>query len=219
MSVLKMFEYLQETPERWDEFVTATSEIRKINKEWWGKLIAEIPKQWRALNIEKWNGAEAKFDSKNNEIWFYLGEDHNTMRIRLEFNFKHYDKGGLSVEEGDSISNKKLREWEKNNPEKIKKINQLLGIEGGLFVPDYEEPNISFNDNGTIKTDIDELAWYAGNRTDEFAKQLIERVVQLQTPEMTAIFEEINKECVEENKERTENNDFDGIVWRKIPKF
>ncbi|MFH6992416.1 hypothetical protein [Flavobacterium sp. FlaQc-48] len=43
------------------------------------------------------------------------------------------------------------------------------------------------------------LSWYAGNKTEEFADQLIAKVRKFQTPEITELFKEINGKCKKEN--------------------
>lgn len=55
--------------------------------------------------------------------------------------------------------------------------------------------DLSFNNNGKIVTNYPKVCWYAGNKTEEFANQLLEKIQKLQTVEITELFEEINKEC------------------------
>jgi hypothetical protein len=62
-----------------------------------------------------------------------------------------------------------------------------IGKEGG---------NFKFGDDNDGKfIDDSEFAWYAGNKTEEFADQLIAKVRKFQTPEITALFKEINAKC------------------------
>ena len=39
------------------------------------------------------------------------------------------------------------------------------------------------------------LSWYAGNRTRDFADQIKAKVRKFQTPEITKLFQEINRKC------------------------
>lgn len=60
----------------------------------------------------------------------------------------------------------------------------------------WEHRNFSF---GTIYDgkfpDHRSLSWYAGHETMKFADQLIAKVRRFQTPEITALFKEINTLC------------------------
>lgn len=59
-----------------------------------------------------------------------------------------------------------------------------------------EEGNFSFGDyrDGCFES-TDDLAWYAGNRTEAFAEQIIGKVRAFQTPEIAELIKEINEKC------------------------
>lgn len=186
---------LQETIksiENWKNFVELSRQVDKIHKEFLRRLCAEISKKWRSLNVEKW---KLKPYICGEELHFRIDNYDNGVNICLGRNTENI----LSINCFPDISKEKLTRWKQENPEKAHKIQNLLSDKGFYYTFNemcFCSEELSFDDYGKIITNQAQVRWYAGNRTEEFANQLIAKIWQLQTPEITAIFEEINKKCM-----------------------
>lgn len=186
---------LQETIksiENWKNFVELSRQVDDIHNEYLGRLYTEISKKWRLLNVEKWKLRHCIYDE---ELHFRIDNYDNGVNICLGRNAENI----LSINCFSGISEEKLTKWKEENPEKAHKIQNLLSDEGFDNMLDEIclcSEDLSFDNNGKIVTNYPQVCWYAGNRTEAFANQLIKKVRQLQTPEITAIFEEINKKCM-----------------------
>ncbi|MDO4782464.1 MAG: hypothetical protein Q4A09_04510 [Capnocytophaga felis] len=185
-----MLQEMMETPEKWSAFVRLSKRL-SFEEEALSKLRFEIIRKWKALNVEKWRVIHLY---KNLLIRFQIGYDDNGVNITLSFDSEYeYD---FMVTTYWGISEKKLIQWKRENPEKTEKIVGLLPYKHSceeIFCRD----SLSFHDGKQIISIMDQnkMSWYAYNQTEEFADQMIEKILKIQTPEMTAIFEEINEKC------------------------
>lgn len=194
-----------DTSEKWNAFCTLMDLAKygnekngEIQNRWWKKLqievynreLQELAKENPSWDIYVWNNWDIK--------WFLRGEDEKrngyfslvihfhawqnaTLRVYYEnLNSEKVNKLLASDTKFDAIK----MSFDRNNGNND---GNTLGSETGNFI--FETPfDKQFPDNRT-------LSWFAGNKTEQFANQIIEKVRKFQTPEMTALFKEINEKC------------------------
>jgi len=189
----EMFE--GETPEKWFAFLELTNKSQEIQNRWWQKLQTEVFNRERKFHednpkwdwdIKIWNFWDIK--------WFIKGESENERALIIHFwgdAFRIFcgdGNGSLDVEKVNELLKETKFDIIKNSIDKIYASNaQTIG---------WEHRNFSFNCiyDGRFPNH-QTLSWYAGNKTNDFADQLIAKVRKFQTPEITALFKEINEKC------------------------
>jgi len=204
--LLKKAMDLFDTPEKWNAFLELCKLVDKdkgiLPPLWWKKLQTEVyNRELRYLSHEMpdWDiYVWGHWDIK----WFIRGEDEKKIGSysSLLIHFYAWLNGTIRVTY-DKLNVDKVNKLINNNPrfDVIKtcfdrndfdtdKFNaNTIAIEKGNFV--FESP---FDRNFP---DSQILCWYAGNRTKEFADQIIAKVRKFQTQEITDLFKEINKNC------------------------
>ena len=178
-----------ETPEKWNAFLELVKQNGDIQNRWWRKLIETVRERERVLPNEKpdW---DIKISGNWDIRWFIKEDGENSLAI-------HFWGEGLRICTYGGLDVDKLNKLIGDHPfSQIKTCFDRID-DNWSDTPAREIRNFSFGspffdgkfpDNAT-------LSWYAGNRTDEFANQIIAKVRKFQTPEITALFKEINKEC------------------------
>lgn len=177
---------LFEAPEKWNAFNDLTNNKGRLMNYWWKKLQIEV--QTRELkdghldwDFYAWNSWDM--------MWFVKGAKNNSYAI-------HYWGTIFRVCGYNGINQELLRNMLKEARFDIirRAFERIDGEDSNVFA--WEEGNFSF---GSISdgrfSSAEELAWYAGNETSNYADQLIAKVRKFQTPEILERFKEINKEC------------------------
>jgi hypothetical protein len=183
---------LFDSPEKWSAFVELMNKSEEIQNRWWEKLQQEVlHKEKKDLNsnwdIDVW-------DHWNIE-WYIKGEADNTFII-------HFWGDGLGVYNYSVLDNSKVKNLIQESRFDIIKdcFDGIDGRDKNSQTIAQENGNFTF---GSIHDerfkDKRSLVWYAGNRTEEFANQLINKVRKLQTEEITNLFKEINEKCKKDN--------------------
>ncbi|MCL2074117.1 MAG: hypothetical protein FWH18_09355 [Marinilabiliaceae bacterium] len=177
-----------DTPEKWDTFNRLAFSHNEIIDIWWTKLHNEIVNREQKNEISDWEVVS----SENIIIWHIKGESKHSLSVQLRAQGFVY----LRVYYGDvCLSASKVEKICKSTVDAIKSCFDRLDESEDNTIG-RENGNFSFGcENDGHFPDIASLAWYAGNRTKEFADQIIAKVRKFQTPEMTAIFKEINEKC------------------------
>jgi len=180
-----------DTPEKWNAFCELMNRNGEIQNRWWKNLQTEIYQRELSTgnpdwDIKIWNFIEIK--------WFMRGENESSLLIyfradglRIYFNNNYLDVDKVN----DLIKDQRFNI--------IKTCLEFDGSDSNTIC--WEERRFYFG-NDTYKgkfRDDRTLAWYAGNRTKEFADQVIEKVRKIQIPEITALFKEINEKCRKDN--------------------
>ena len=182
---MQMFE--GKTPEKWNAFLELVNRNGEIQNRWWQRLQTEVYQReahaghpdWE---IRKWGNWDLK--------WFIKGDNENSLMIhfwgdclRVFSNAGYLDATKVS----DLIKDKRF--------DIIKTcLDRIDGSDWATI--GWEHRNFSFDCIYDGKfPNHQTLSWYAGNRTDEFADQLITKIRKFQTPEITALFKEINEKC------------------------
>lgn len=178
---------LFDTPEKWTSFCELKKNSDEIQNRWMKKLQTEIYQREMKNPRPDW---EFNIWGSWDMQWYIKGESNRS--LTLHFNgsiFRLFSNGG-------DLDLAKVNEKIKDPKFDILKscFDRLDGTDFDRI--GWEERNFSF---GTIYDgkfpDYNTLAWYAGNRTNDYADQLIAKVRKFQTPEVTALFKEINSSC------------------------
>jgi hypothetical protein len=188
---------------KWDSFQELKKNEDNIADKWWEKLYNEVYNRelsYKANNPEwEWDVQMWEYPEKSWFLkWFVKGEkeeerEFGSLIIQFYVETLLIDYCGL---DGD-----KVRELiTESRFDAIKECFDRIDDQ-----PSFEDTHIG-REGGNFKFGDDkdgefnyfedrEFAWYAGNKTEEFADQLIAKVRKFQTPEITALFKEINAKC------------------------
>lgn len=184
-----------DTPEKWNSFLelckSAVGIIGHQNTEiqgiWWRKLQNEV----YSRELKNTNPDWEIYIWNNWDIMWYLKE-FSDKSICIHFygeKFRvFYDYGFLDINKVNELVKDPKFDIIKNTFDKIDgSDHQTIA---------WVHRNYSFGSiyDGNFPNS-QTLAWYAGNRTSDFADQIINDVRKLQTPEITALFREINEKC------------------------
>lgn len=176
-----------DTSEKWSAFIELMNKNGEIQNRWWQKLQKEVYQREQTDGMTDWNIA---IWNSWDIMWYIKGESNKTIAIHFNGDMFRicYSFGDLDTE--------KVNELLKNYRFDIIKtcFDRIDGTAWDTI--GYESRNFSF---GTLYDthfpDHRILCWYAGNDTEKFADQLIAKVRKFQTPEITALFKEINEQC------------------------
>lgn len=178
---------LFDTPEKWNSFIELSNKRNDINNEWFKRakvvtinhFINDIVENWSFINWNTWDYRWflEEFGKESFSIWMFGN------RIGLWVNGAEYD----------SIKATSLLRTERYSP----LLSFLRADE--IFQGDWkiaELGNFSFDSNSDGNIENVELAWYAGNKTEEFVNQIAEKVNRIRkNPELTELLRELNEKC------------------------
>ena len=170
--------------------------IMKINdniqNRWWKKLLTEVNQREKINGMSDW---DIYIWGIWDIMWYIKGETNKTIAVhfwgdclRVFYNFGDLDTG-------------KVNELLKDTKFDVIKscIDRIDGSNHETIC--WENRNFSFGTPyDTCFPDARTLSWYAGNETEKFADQLIAKVRKFQSPEITALFKEINEKCRNDNQ-------------------
>jgi len=179
--LLKKAAELFDTPDKWNAFCELCRRKCEIENYWWRKLHQKI------VQLEKENGMPDWDICVNDEnIWWYIkGENDDTLLI-------NFWKEDTRVYYEDGLNSNEVKKYLKNP--KIEAIKNCFDRNEGSDEKEViclEKHNSSFGDKVSEQT----FLWFSGNKTEELADQIIAKVRKFQTPEITALFKEIIKNC------------------------
>ena len=176
-----------DTPEKWNAFCELKNQADNIQNRWWKKLQIEVNRRFidesnSDWDIATWNNWDIK--------WYIKGESNKTLAVhfwgdgfRVFYNFGDLDK--------EKVTN--LIKENRFNAIKLC-LDRIDGSNDETI--GWEHRNFHFG------TDMDgyfpnatSLAWYAGNRTEDFATQILNKMKKFQNPEIVNLFKEINIKC------------------------
>lgn len=185
---------LFDTAEKWNSFLELCNiavgsighQNTQIQGKWWQKLQSEVfnreqkekNSEWDIIIWNKW------------DIGWYLKE-YGDKSLYVHFYgdaFRVFSYGALDLNKVNDLLKDTRFDAITDAFERIDGTNQeTIG---------WEHRNFSF---GTVFDgnfpNHQTLSWYAGNKTKEFADQIITKVRKFQTLEITELFKEINKKC------------------------
>lgn len=181
---------LFDTPEKWSSFIELSNKKMDIRHEWFNKAKIALVDYFIKDTVEGWSIA-------NWNTWDY------------RWFLKDYGKESLCI----WMYGNRIGLWLNGNLFDSAKANYLLNTEQysnllSIFRPDeisqndwkiIETGNFIFNSSFDGNFTEDELAWYAGNRTEEYIIQIAEKVNRIRkNPELTQLLRELNEKCKRE---------------------
>ena len=180
---------LFDTPAKWRAFCELTNQSESIRNRWWKTLQTEVyQREINTVNPEWDVLAEGNWHLK-----WHLKGDENKSGLCIHFNGDRFRVANLGALDAGKMS--ELFKLPKFNVIRTA-LDRIDGIDSYQIA--WEDRNFSFEEHPGIFLDSRILSWFAGNRTASFADQLIRKVRKLQTPEITALFREINETCRKE---------------------
>lgn len=185
--LLRQTMQLFDAPEKWNAFCELKNQADNIQNHWWSTLQKEVYRKSISESNPDW---DVYIWNNWDIMWFIKGESNKSLAV-------HFWGEAVRIfcNYGDLNTSKVTNLIKDNRFDAIKLC--LDRIDGSNWETiGWEHRNFHFG------TELDgnfpnatSLAWYAGNRTDDFATQIMNKVKKFQTPEITALFKEINEKC------------------------
>lgn len=183
LSAMNLFD----SADKWNAFCELMGRNGEIQNRWWKKLQLEVYQREKSnptpdWDIYIWNQWDIR--------WFIKGESNTSLAVHFWGDvfrvFSNY--GDLDINKVNSLLENPKYDILKTCFDRLDGSNvETIG---------WEYKNFCFDTiyDGRFP-DARTLSWYAGNRTNEFADQIIAKVRKFQTPEITELFKEINSTC------------------------
>ena len=179
---------LFDTPEKWNAFLDLVSEKESIKYYWHSTLKKALSKRFKEDPMEKW-----VFD-KNGMTWYLKEFGKDSLAIWLE----DYTDYSLWVKP-DYFDSDKVTELLKK-----KEYSSIPSLFTQPYVK-YQEGNYKFRekmnyifdifDKQYINLNIEQLAWFAEHKTEDFVNQIAEKVDRFRKDkELTKLFQELNEQ-------------------------
>lgn len=178
---------LFDSADKWNSFFELINVNGDIQRRWWQKLQSEVFQREIKIMNHDWD----IFAWENSHIrWYIKGSKVDSLAI-------HFFENAFRLFHGfGALDNEKVNLLIKDPKFDILRIcfDRFDGSDHQSIGLEYR--NFHFNTifDGRFP-DNRALSWYAGNKTHEFADQLIAKVRKFQTPEVTELFKEINNTC------------------------
>ncbi len=174
-------------PEKWNSFIELSNKRNEVINLWNKKAKNVINNFFLNDTVESWSFISwgiwdyrwylEDFGKESLCIWIYGN------RIQLWLNGNDFDSNVVT-----SLLN-------------TDRYSSLLSLfrPDGVFEGDFkiiEMGDFVFNSVNDGHISSEELAWYAGNRTEEFVTQIAEKVNRIRkNPELTQLLHELNEKC------------------------
>jgi len=183
----KMFE---NDLQKWNSFLELVSQKDTIRNNWFKKLKQALDKQFFEIEkVEGWSYTPNSWGSYNHWYITEFGSDSlSVLNGRDNFLFGLHANGELF----DLGKIEELLKTSKYSPI-LSCLDRIDVLFGGNWIA-REQGNFYFESthDGNF-TEYDKLAWYAGNMTDSFVKQISDKVKKFRFTEITNLISEINK--------------------------
>ena len=168
--ITKQVQEIFKEKEQWEAFLELIPNKDKIIDDWNSKLKSSLNKMFGVENIvDEW-----EFDSTNEFKWYLRSSGKETLYLMLDgTDFCLYANGEIL----DISQLKKLLREKDYLPilSAFERIDYLLEDDEEWYLIS-ETGNFSFGDLSDNNIDSDSLAWYANYKTDDFAKQIQQKV-------------------------------------------
>lgn len=178
---------LFDTPEKWNSFLELSNKRGEINNEWFKRAKIAVINHFTNDVVENWS-----FVNWNTWDYRWFLEDFG----KESFCFWMYaNRMGLWLNGANFNSEKATTLLQ------TEKYSSLLSVlrPDEIFSNDWkiaETGNFFFNSTSDGNIENNELAWYAGNKTEEFVNQIAEKVNRIRkNPELTELLRELNEKC------------------------
>jgi hypothetical protein len=180
-----------DSPEKWNAFIEIANQKEEIKKLYFQKLHQFLWKYFHENQIKGW-GFDTWGDPKEDLCWYLeeFGKESLALRIGWKYQFH------LNLIDTANFDSKMMNELLKSEYSSLFASFDRLDKQYGINSKAEEWRNYSFNspyDSFFDWAQVDYLAWYAGNRTEEFANQIIKKVEKFTKDEkLTKMLYELN---------------------------
>jgi hypothetical protein len=191
--VIKQAMNLFDKVEKWDAFLELSNKRGDIINRYFGRLKSRINQL--SVNNESisWN---LLINTQESYRWYIndvgpnsicINWDLNCFRLWCDPNFRDAGKAKRLLTQSEFLP---IRNCFQN----------LDTISNPVIHHFFEDRNrFSFSDGLSYSVieaeNRDKLSWFAGNKTDEMAKLIMDKVNRFWTPEITQLLRELNAEC------------------------
>lgn len=185
--LLKQAKAMFDSPEKWNAFLELVCQKDEIRNQWYQKLKEEANKKFSTDElVEGW-----VFNSWG--VWdlHWYQKVHGDKSIGLLIGWWGEMTLYCNSDFYDTVKIHDLLRTERFAPllSCFNRIDRFY--EGGRLA--IEMRNFSFGSPHDTKFDTDRLSWYAGNQTDDFLNQLVEKVNRYRkNEEMNSLLHELN---------------------------
>lgn len=190
-ALLREIEKIFEDQKKWDDFLELYEVKDKIVNHWITKLNQELRNQFQFDDSnQKW-----AYKNINNDIrdcrWYLKEFGENSLCLAWEI----FENGKLSLWSSGSHNSEKI--FSLLQQDRYKPLHLGFGridkFDGkGYQLIEWGNFNFGDEEDGSLKTN--KLAWYAGNRTEEFLEQLTAKINRFRHDELlTSLLEELNE--------------------------
>ena len=185
--LLKQAKAMFDSPEKWNAFLELVCQKDEIRNQWYQKLKEEANKKFSTDEfVEGW-----VFNSWG--VWdlHWYQKEHGDKSIGLLIGWWGEMTLYCNSDFYDTVKIHDLLRTERFAPllSCFNRIDRFY--EGGRLA--IEMRNFSFGSPHDTKFDTDRLSWYAGNQTDDFLNQLVEKVNRYRkNEEMNSLLHELN---------------------------
>lgn len=184
--LIKQAMVMFDSPEKWNAFLELVGQKDAIRNQWQTKLKEEANKKFSTdESIDGWS-----FKSWGNWTMKWYQTKHGEDSIAIWF-----EDGQISLWCDSKIFriediHKKLKTEEfKPLFDSFSRIDN--SFEEGYLVKEIR--NFSFNSPFDTKFDVDRLSWFAGNETENFLNQIVEKVNKFRKDEkINSLLDELN---------------------------
>ena len=176
-----------DSPDKWNAFLEILYEKDNIRNQWYLNLKEDITKTFSTDYFSKeW---DIKIRGNFSYQWFLKAYGENSISLWIE-------DGILSLfasETHDIEEVYKLIKSENYAP-LVNCFTRIdVSFQGGYIIK--EERNFTFGVSTDERFDFEKLAWFAGNKTKELTKQIVDKVNRFRlNEEITNLLSELNRQ-------------------------
>lgn len=185
--LLKQAKEMFDTPEKWNAFLELLSHKDNIRNDWYIKLKEEATKKFSTEEfVEGW-----VFNAWSTCDLQWYQKEHGDKSIGLLFGWGGEMTLYCDANYFDTIKINDLLRTEKFSPllSCFNRIDRFY--DGGRLASEVR--NFNFESPYDTKFDFDRLSWFAGNKTEDFIKQISEKVNKYRkSQQMNLLLNELN---------------------------
>lgn len=183
---------LFDTPEKWNAFVEMAKQKDLMIYRYFQKLKYPLLKYFNENPVKGWicdSWGDPNFDFK----WYIKDFGKNSLALTIGWRFEFH----LHIEDISNFDTNKINELLKSDYTLLLSAFDRIDRQYDTKSKVVETRNYAFNspyDSNFDNSQLDKLAWFAGNETERFAEQIINKVEKFRKNEiLTKMLYEINE--------------------------
>lgn len=187
IELLNQVSNIFDTSEKWAAHMELLKSHDSLKNLWYARLAESLKRRFLTEDII--DGWQFRLNSNTEMQWFLTEFGENSISLWLE-------RSDFSLFAHITHQPEKVKEYLKT--QKFSPLISCFGRIDSHFQNDgymvREIGNFSFNSPSDTKIDSEQLAWYAGNRTNEYIEQITQKVNRIRrNSENTALLIELNE--------------------------